>query len=511
LVSFSGIKADAAIGDQLKSNTPIPQGDGRAVAFDPATGRLFYTIADEPAIFITDANNSPSIRIDPGVVCGALSWDAKRNQLWCGAYDGSGDVYTINPDDGTKTFAFTFTTTDSCYGPEDDKFYDGLAYDEGPTSIDDDDSLWLSGDGARTLYHVTLTGVTIGSPFTVPNNPRSDNPGCNSGIAVDGDFLWLALQSGPGQQPHDIVQVAKSDPTTVISHFPFSSIDAPVPEGIALDVVTVPGTHALWSNQSNPLQLKLWDTTPVQVVSTRIDKQDNDLYAGYAATGTQTPLITFYKIEASWIVPLIECPALFPFAKAAYWVGLGGITAPGVQNAPLKQIGLASFCLFGNPVYAGVWEIFTDTGTEGIHYIYDPFVYPIEANDEMEASVISFRNGGYQLTLHNITADWTFSEPVTGSATENAVRTAECIVEYPPPHDSITVSLPLLGINIQVPFPIPFNDFGEFTFRECKADDNSLLLYPHLLQLTLKRDGTPLAEPLEITPPSDFTVIWRNE
>ena len=224
LVSFSGMKADAAVGDQLKSITPIPQGDGRAVAFDPATGRLFYTLADSTSIFITDADNNPGIPIDPGVVCGALSWDAKRNRLWCGSYDGSGDVYTINPDDGTKTFAFTFTTTDSCYGPAGDKFYDGLAYDEGPSSFaDDDDSLWLSGDGARTLYHVKLTGETIDS-FSVPNNPRSGNLGCNTGIAGDGDFLWLALQSGPGQQPHDIVKVAKSDPKTVISHFPFSSV-----------------------------------------------------------------------------------------------------------------------------------------------------------------------------------------------------------------------------------------------------------------------------------------------
>ena len=61
---------------------PSASGSGRAVAFDPATGRLYYTIRQSTNIFITDANNTPATSISPGVRFGALAWDAKRGLLW---------------------------------------------------------------------------------------------------------------------------------------------------------------------------------------------------------------------------------------------------------------------------------------------------------------------------------------------------------------------------------------------------------------------------------------------
>jgi hypothetical protein len=244
----------------LADFVPSPSGNGRAVAFDLATGDLFYTITASTNIYITDASNSPSASVDPGVLCGALAWDAKRGKLWCGAYDGSGDVFTVDPSSGAKTLEFTFTATDSCYGPGVDKFYDGLAYDEGPTLLDADDSLWLSGDAARDLYQVTLTGVNIPpSPYAVPTtSPGVD--GCNTGIAVDGQYLWLALQSGPDLAPHEIVRVAKSDPTTVLSRFTFSASDIPGPEDLELDVTTFAPDHCvLWSNEfGSTNHLKAW-------------------------------------------------------------------------------------------------------------------------------------------------------------------------------------------------------------------------------------------------------------
>lgn len=241
------------------SFTPSISGSGRGVAFDSDTGRLYYTIRQSKKIFITDASNSPATLISPGVRFGALAWDAKRGVLWGGAYQATelGNVYQITPA-GVATFQFNFVPPGgNCYGQIPGRF-DGLAYDEGPTSSNSDDSLWVSDDAGFQLHHIDLNGNLIAS-FTIPPNPRSGRPGCNTGIAVDGDFLWLALQSGPDQAPHDIVKVAKSDPTTVLSSFAFSNSNVPGPEDLELDLVTVPGTAALWSNQfGSPNVLKLW-------------------------------------------------------------------------------------------------------------------------------------------------------------------------------------------------------------------------------------------------------------
>ncbi len=109
IMSLSGGRADAAFGDKLESFIPSPSGNGRAVAFDPATGNLYYTITGSTDIFVTDANNNPAINISPGIRFGALSWDAKRGVLWGGAYQFGelGNVYQITPE-GVKTFKFTF-------------------------------------------------------------------------------------------------------------------------------------------------------------------------------------------------------------------------------------------------------------------------------------------------------------------------------------------------------------------------------------------------------------------
>lgn len=233
--------------------TPSPSGNGRAVAFDPATGSLYYTITSSTNIFVTDANNTPAGSISPGIRFGALAWDSTREVLWGGGYDFGelGNVYQITPA-GLKTFQFNFVPPGgNCYD-QTPGFIDGLAYDE------DDDTLWISDDAAFEVHHVDLSGNLIAS-YATPRNPRSGRRSCNTGIAVDGDFLWLALQSGPDQAPHDIVKVAKANPTIVLRSFSFSSTNIPGPEDLELDLVTVPGTVALWSNQFGvPNVLSLW-------------------------------------------------------------------------------------------------------------------------------------------------------------------------------------------------------------------------------------------------------------
>jgi len=131
LLNFSGAKSYAEFADQLKSFIPSPSGNGRAIAFDPATAKVYYTLTSSTDIFITDANNTPAISISPGIRFGALSWDAKRGVLWGGAYQSGelGNIYQITPD-GVPTFQFSFVPPGgNCYG-RSPGFIDGLAYDE---------------------------------------------------------------------------------------------------------------------------------------------------------------------------------------------------------------------------------------------------------------------------------------------------------------------------------------------------------------------------------------------
>jgi hypothetical protein len=241
---------------------PSPAGNGRAVAFDPATGKIFYTLTNSTDIYVTDAANAAATRVSVGIRFGALSWDAKRKVLWGGAYQSGllGNIYQVTPQ-GAATLQFNFLPSGgNCYG-QTPGFIDGLAYDEGPTLLDSDDSLWISDDAALMVHHVDLHGNLLKS-FRVPNDPRSGRQGCNTGIAVDGEYLWLALQSGPDQPPHDIVRVAKSDPTKVVTSFAFSDVGIPGPEGLALDFLTF-GLRTLWSNEfSFASALKLWEIGP---------------------------------------------------------------------------------------------------------------------------------------------------------------------------------------------------------------------------------------------------------
>lgn len=260
--------ASADLGDVLASFTPAPAGNGRAVAHDPLSGHLFFTNSGDPHIYVVTTTNVPVGTISPvdaagnGINYGALAWDAKRGVLWGGRYVPNAGVpggvdtipaTTIGMVTVTPWFAYSFPAGESCYGLAPG-FIDGLAYDEGDMPMDADDSLWLSDDAATVLHHVDLTGGDIGT-FAVP--PER----CNTGIAVDGQFFWLALQSGPDQAPHDIVRVAKSDPTAVLSSFSFGTSNIPGPEDLELDVTTfAPGHCAVWSNQfGSATTLTAWE------------------------------------------------------------------------------------------------------------------------------------------------------------------------------------------------------------------------------------------------------------
>ncbi len=231
------IPVNLTVNNVLRSFTPNPSGNGRAMAFNPATGHLFYTLYPDTNIYTTDRSGNPVTTLGTSVDFGALAWDPAHGQLWGGAYDGTGDVYTIDPVTGATTlqFTFNFPAGDSCDGGSSG-FTDGLAYDSS------DGTLWLSDDGGTTLFHADTNGNVLDS-WTLPNSK------CNQGIAVANGVVWLAYQ-GPGfdQPPFGFMAVSAADPTTVLADVPYSGADAP--EGLAFDTVTFSPTCALWSDEA---------------------------------------------------------------------------------------------------------------------------------------------------------------------------------------------------------------------------------------------------------------------
>jgi DNA-binding beta-propeller fold protein YncE len=100
--------ASATLGANLRTLTPSPSGNGRAVAFDPSTGRLFYTNSGDPHIYVIDTSGNLIATLNTGVTYGALTWDPSDGVLWGGRYDGTGRVDQINPVTGAVTPKFQF-------------------------------------------------------------------------------------------------------------------------------------------------------------------------------------------------------------------------------------------------------------------------------------------------------------------------------------------------------------------------------------------------------------------
>jgi hypothetical protein len=222
-------------GGILRTVNPNPLGNGRAIAYDPSTRHLFYTNENDTNIYITNVYSKPLQTLSPGTNFGALSWDPTHGQLWGGAYDGSGNVYTVDPTTGAATLAFNFQfpPTDNCFG-QAPGYIDGLAYDAS------DGTLWLSDDGGKVLYHVNTSGQIL-NQFKIPYNA------CNTGIAAVGNHLWLALITNEGSGVSYFLWVSKKA-TNVTSH-----VDGEVfysgsggPEGIAYQKTS--GGCQLWVN-----------------------------------------------------------------------------------------------------------------------------------------------------------------------------------------------------------------------------------------------------------------------
>lgn len=225
--------AQAAVGDRLSTFSPPQGGNGRALEVQPGTRTGYYsTISSEDQIRRVDmatqaALSSLDTNLDqsqPGRTFGALSWDSATGTLVGSEYNSTaGRVYRIDPASGAVTLLFDAGETDLQL-----RGLDGLAVDPA------DGSLFVSGDGlglpSTRIYHFTASGTQIGTPIEVPFG--------NSGIAVDGDDLWLANVDGKR-----IHRYTKAGVDTGAS---FTAGEDLEPEDLTVDTCTFPGRKALW-------------------------------------------------------------------------------------------------------------------------------------------------------------------------------------------------------------------------------------------------------------------------
>ena len=216
---------------------PNPFGfiNGRAIAFDGKNLWANFAPSWNPETHIYEVSTNGSLikTLDIGVGVGALAWDSKRNVLWGGNYEfgKEGRIYTINPNTGAVTLQFTFNIPfgDNCFG-QTPGFIDGLDYD---TTTD---TLWISDDGGRTVYNVSTSGIVLSS-FSMSKTGFD----CNSGIAFDGQSLWLVAVLS-----QQIVHADKNG-NQMSDSFGTPGFFA---EDIAYDSVSFAPKCALWANEA---------------------------------------------------------------------------------------------------------------------------------------------------------------------------------------------------------------------------------------------------------------------
>lgn len=209
--------------------------NGRAVAFDGTNLWTNFAPSWNPETHIYKVSTSGSLikTMDIGVGVGALAWDSKRNLLWGSNYEfgKEGRIYTVDPNTGVAILQFTFNIPfgDNCFG-QTPGFIDGLDYDATT------DILYLSDDGGHTIYNVTTAGIVLSS-FAMSKTGFD----CNSGIAFDGQNLWLVAVLSQ--------QFVHADKKGNLLPDSFGT-PAFFAEDIAYDSVSFAPKCALWANEA---------------------------------------------------------------------------------------------------------------------------------------------------------------------------------------------------------------------------------------------------------------------
>ena len=146
--------------------------------------------------------------------------------------------------------------------------------------------------------------------------------------------------------------------------------------------------------------------------------QNSNNWAGYVESGG-----TYSAISGSWTVPTATCTSTT--TQAVEWVGIDGY-----GSSTVEQDGTDVACSGGHAVYSAWYEMYGDASVNsGYMVAISSTSYPVHPGDVITASV-SVSGETWTLSLHNSTANWTFSIPIVDT-TPPSQASAEWIVETP--------------------------------------------------------------------------------
>ncbi len=146
---------------------------------------------------------------------------------------------------------------------------------------------------------------------------------------------------------------------------------------------------------------------------TYVQTETNETYAGYAATSFGRPA-AYQKVSGRWVVPPAHCTP-GEDSDASVWVGM---TSNETYQSFLAQLGTATDCQGGQPLYYLWWEAYPAPSVQ--------LDFPLRAGDSVTASV-TFQHGKFQLSIDVPREHVHFSIFQAGKVSDT--KFAECIVE----------------------------------------------------------------------------------
>jgi hypothetical protein len=220
---------------------------------------------------------------------------------------------------------------------------------------------------------------------------------------------------------------------------------------------------------------------------TYVQTQLSTNYAGYAATDFARQA-AYHRVGGRWVVPPAACSP-GKNADASIWVGM---TGEAVDQNLLAQLGSATDCQGGQPLYYLWWEMFPAPSVQ--------LDLPLRAGDLVTAAV-AFQHGMFQLSLDVPGEGVHFAISRAGQVSDTKI--AECIVEPATIIDNPATNKGHLET---------FTNFGQVTIG-CQIDGNQPIAAGPQDVLYQMQTGTGMARAFTSVLDASgtmFTVRWHH-
>jgi hypothetical protein len=224
-----------------------------------------------------------------------------------------------------------------------------------------------------------------------------------------------------------------------------------------------------------------------------IETAYNDIWAGYAATGSN-----FTFVQGSWIVGTAHC-TVTPNSDSSEWVGIDGFS-----NDTVEQVGTDSYCAGTTPTYYA-WYEFYPNGTIPISTI------TVSAGDKMAASVTYNGSSYFTVAITDETTGVSYSKKVKFTGADGSGTPERSTVEWIMEMDG--TELTDFGVDS---FGNYFTNYAADTATSSSISGPISSFSSTLTELITTQDGsstgTVTAQPSSLASDGgSFTVTWKSE